>query len=88
MRAYSFQRMPFDPPTGFLTRPEAAKRFNRSQRALERDLNIAKLAEDEEVLAHYKLVTKDGKKQDAEDITTEMVKELQSDGFVPVWCVA
>ena len=28
--------MPIDPPAGFLTRPEAARQFNRSQRALER----------------------------------------------------
>ena len=79
--------MPIKPPTGFATRPEASKLFNRSQRQLERDLDVAYLAEDHEILCRYKLMTKDGQLRDAKDVTTQQVKQLQSDGMIPVWYV-
>lgn len=79
--------MPIKPPTGFATRPEASRLFNRSQRQLERDLDVACLAEDQEVLCRYMLMTKDGELRDAKDVTTQQVKQLQSDGMIPVWYV-
>jgi hypothetical protein len=74
-------------PSGFLTRPEAAKVYNRSQRALERDLDQALLAGDSDVLDHYKLVTKDGQIRDAHEVTVEAVKKLVYEGMTPVWYV-
>ena len=79
--------MPIKRPTGYVTRPEASKLFNRSQRQLERDLDVAYLAEDHEVLCRYKLMTKDGELRDAKDVTTQQVKQLQSDGMIPVWYI-
>ena len=78
--------MPIKPPPGFLTRAEATKQFNRSQRALERDLDVALTIENADVLCHYKLVTKDGLVRDAEDVSIEQVKELMAGGMVPTWC--
>ena len=74
-------------PTGFYTRPKAAKFFNRSQRSLERDLDIAYLAEDLDVLRNYKLVTKDNELRDATDVTTEQVEKLVQEGMTPIWIV-
>lgn len=44
--------MPIDIPAGYVTRPAAAETYNRSQRALERDLDVAILTQDEDVLVH------------------------------------
>ena len=79
--------MPIEPLTGYATRPEASKLFNRSQRQLERDLDVANLAEEDEVLSRFKLMTKDGEVRDAKDVTTQQVKKLQSEGMIPVWYV-
>jgi hypothetical protein len=79
--------MPIKLPEGFLTRPEAAKLYNRSQRALERELDPALAMHDEEILIHWKLLTKDGKVQEASEVTTEIVKQLVADGMTPTWCV-
>jgi hypothetical protein len=80
--------MPIDPPAGFLTRPEAARQFNRSQRALERDLNVALAIKDDASLVHWKLFTKDGVVRDGENVTAEIVKELVDTGMAPAWCIA
>lgn len=80
--------MPTDLPAGYLTRPEAARRYNRSQRALERDLNVALTIHDEESLSHWKLVTHDGKVRDGAAVTVEIVKDLVNDGMTPAWCIA
>jgi hypothetical protein len=80
--------MPIDPPAGFLTRPEAARQFNRSQRALERDLNVALAIKDDASLVHWKLFTKDGIVRDGENVTAEIVKELVDTGMAPAWCIA
>ena len=79
--------MPIKPPPGFVTRPQASTLYNRSQRALERDLNIAIATQDQEELAHWKLVTKDGTIRAAEDVTTEQVKQLVKGRETPAWCV-
>jgi hypothetical protein len=79
--------MPINPPSGFLTRPEAAKKYNRSQRALERDLDRALAMRDADVLLHWKLITKDGQIRGGGEITIEKVKELVGDGMTPAWCI-
>jgi len=79
--------MSVNPPDGFFTRPDAATRYNRSQRALERDLDQALATGDRAVLAHWKLVTKDGNVRGAKDVTTEQVKQLVQEGQTPAWCV-
>jgi hypothetical protein len=80
--------MTITPPDGFLTRPEASGLYNRSQRALERDLDAAQRTKDTEVLMHWRLLTKDGVIREAEDLEPAAVKQLQTDGLVPVWCVS
>jgi len=80
--------MPADPPTGYLTRPDASKKYNRSQRALERDLDSALSRQDEEQLVHWKLVTKDGQVRDGGAVTLDMVKDFVTGGMTPAWCVA
>jgi hypothetical protein len=77
-----------DLPDGFLTRPEAAKVYNRSQRALERDLEKALALQDQDSLTHWKLVTKGGEVQDALGMSTEQVDQLVAAGMVPTWCVS
>ena len=79
--------MPIKVPPGYVTRPVAPQFYNRSQRALERDLDIALATQEETVLSQWKLFTKDDKERDAREVTTELVKQLQSDGMVPTWCV-
>lgn len=79
--------MPAQPPEGCLTRPEAAKQFNRSQRALERDLNLAVSVGDAAVLDHWFLVTKDGALRRGADVETDEVKKLVTDGMTPTWYV-
>ena len=79
--------MAADPPADFLTRSEAARNYNRSQRALERDLDIALRVGDSDVLSHWKLFTKDGEVRAADQVTIELVKQLQIDGKIPVWYV-
>jgi hypothetical protein len=76
-----------EPPVGFTTRPEAPKLFNRSQRALERELEKAQAVQDKKVLQHWKLITKDGAIREGREVSTDDVKKLQSDGMVPTWCV-
>lgn len=76
-----------DPPAGFTTRPEAPNSFNRSQRALERELEKAQVVQDQKVLQHWKLITKDGVVRDGSEVTTDDVKKLQAEGMVPTWCV-
>ena len=80
--------MSIDAPTGYLTRPEAARKFNRSQRALERDLTVALAIKDDETLVHWKLFTKDGVVRNGESVTAEIVKELIDSGMAPAWCIA
>lgn len=79
--------MPNNHPIGFVTRPEAAKLYNRSQRALERDLDVALAIRDDEMLEHFRLVTKDGQIRHANDVVTEDVKRLISEGMSPAWLV-
>jgi hypothetical protein len=76
-----------DPLLGFCTRPDAAAAYNRSQRALERDLDSALRAGDAAVLSHWKLRTKDDEIRVASDVTIKLVKQLHSDGHLPVWYV-
>ncbi len=71
--------MTITPPKGFLTRPEASRLYNRSQRALERDLDAALRVRDKKLLVHWKLLTKDADTKAAEDIDIETVKKLQAD---------
>jgi hypothetical protein len=80
--------MTITPPKGFLTRPEASRLYNRSQRALERDLDAALRTKDIQVLQHWKLLTKEGVIERAQDVQAGAVKQLQIDGRVPVWCVS
>src|SRR4051794_32631727 len=80
--------MPIELPAGYLTRPEAARHFNRSQRALERDLNVALTIRDAELLSHWKLATQDGKVRDGATVTAEVVKDLVTAGMTPAWCIA
>jgi hypothetical protein len=80
--------MPIDAPNGFLTRPEAAKTYNRSQRALERDLDKAITSQDQDQLIHWKLITKEGQVRDGGDVDIGFVKQLVIDGMTPAWCVA
>ncbi len=75
-------------PDGYLTRPAASKVYNRSKRALERDLEDAYVAGDEDVLAAFQLVTNDGVKREAPAVTTDLVEQLKMDGKNPVWCVS
>jgi hypothetical protein len=79
--------MAVDIPNGYLTRPNAAKVFNRSKRALERDLEEAYKANDENVLEAFQLVTNDRQIRQAKEVTTELVERLKQDGKNPVWCV-
>lgn len=74
-------------PAGFITRPQAAKKFNRSQRTLERDVKDAYLANDDEVLSHYLVVTKNGTQIPALETSIEQVAELVHEGKSPVWLV-
>jgi len=76
-----------EPLAGFVTRPKASKAYNRSQRQLERDLQVAYAIGNPELLAHYKVATKDGEVHDAQDVTVEQVKHLVEQGKVPVWYV-
>ncbi|QDU42858.1 hypothetical protein Mal52_13270 [Symmachiella dynata] len=80
--------MSADPPAGYLTRPEASKRYNRSQRALERELDGALAQQDAKQLIHWKLVTKDGQIRDGGTVTSEAVKELVAEGMNPAWYVS
>lgn len=75
-------------PDGYLTRPAASKVYNRSKRALERDLEDAYVADDQDVLAAFQLVTNDRDKREARAVTTELVEQLKMDGKNPVWCVS
>jgi hypothetical protein len=75
-------------PSGYVTRSAAPRTFNRSKRALERDLDNAYRAVDEDVLVAFRLVTKDGVKREAREVTTELVEELKNDGMNPVWWVS
>lgn len=79
--------MPIDIPSGYLTRAEASKLYNRSQRALERDLDVALVTEDAESLRHWKLVTKDRQIREGQQVSTELVKQLFGEGMTPTWCV-
>ena len=79
--------MPSKPPEGCLTRPEAAKLFNRSRRALERDLDLALSMQDADVLDHWCLVTKDGEVRNATGVATNQVKQMVADGMTPTWFV-
>jgi hypothetical protein len=79
--------MPVRIPDGYVTRPAASKVYNRSKRALERDLDDAYTANDEDVLAAFQLVTNDDTKRGAREVTTELVEKLKKDGMNPVWCV-
>lgn len=74
-------------PPGYVTRPEAARAYNRSQRALERDVTDALARQDATILAHWKLVTKDGTILDPINVTTKQVDQLVAEGMVPTWCV-
>jgi len=80
--------MPIELPAGYVTRSEAPKKYNRSQRALERDLDVALAIQDQELLSYWKLITKDGVVRDGRDVTLEIVKELVANGMAPAWCVA
>ena len=79
--------MPIEPPAGYLTRPDAAKVYNRSCRALERGLDTALRTNDLDVLSHFKLMTKDGVVRDAKEVTIDGVKGLVAIGKTPVWYV-
>ena len=79
--------MPGNSLQGYVTRPQAAKRYNRSQRALERDITLALAIQDEDVLSHWKLATKDKHVFDAFSVTTKQVDELVEEGMVPTWHV-
>lgn len=79
--------MPVNIPDGFVTRPKASKLFNRSQRQLERDLEEASRTGNHEVLENFLVVTKDGTRYSAQDITTDQIKELGKKGMVPTWYV-
>ena len=76
-----------DIPSGYITRPNAAKLFNRAQRSLERDLEDAQINNKEDVLNAFQLVTDNGKVHEAQSLTPTRVKELQNEGLNPVWCV-
>lgn len=78
--------MPVKPPPGFITRPDAAKEYKRSERALQRDLRTAQSISDDDVLGHWILVTSDGKVRPAQSIKPGDVKKLQNDGMIPTWC--
>ncbi len=75
-------------PDGYVTRPAASKVYNRSKRALERDLEDAYVAGDDDVLAAFQLVTNDRVKREAPTVTTELVAQLKKDGKNPMWCVS
>lgn len=75
-------------PPNHLTRPAASKVYNRSKRALERDLEEAYKARDDNVLAAFKLVTNDGTIREATEVTTDLVEKLKMDGKNPTWCVS
>lgn len=79
--------MPVNIPDGFITRPKASKLYNRSQRQLGRDIEDAYLAGNYELLIHFKVITKDGTRYEARDITTAEIKELSKQGMVPTWYV-
>ena len=75
-------------PSDHLTRPAASKVYNRSKRALERDLEDAYVAGDENVLAAFKLITNDDVIREAKNVSTELVQQLKMDGKNPTWCVS
>jgi len=75
-------------PKGYLTRPIASKSYNRSKRALERDLEDAYVPGDEDVLAAFQLVTNDGVRRKADKVTTALVEQLKKDGKNPTWFVS
>jgi hypothetical protein len=80
--------MAIDVPTGYVTRPTAAKLYYRSQRSLERDLEEAYKQHNLEVLSAFKLVTNDQPPRNAIDVTTEMVESLKQNGNNPAWCIS
>jgi len=84
---FSSRLMKPEIPSGYYTRPRAAELFNRSQRSLERDLDLAQLAKDTNVLQNYKLITKDGQLREGTVVTTEEVNKLVEEGESPVWIV-
>ena len=82
-------------PSGFLTRPKAAKVYNRAKKSLERDLEEAQNENDLDVLRAYKLVANDGMVMDAVKVTElhspneqEFVDSLKFSGKNPAWCVS
>ena len=74
-------------PAGFITRPQAGKQYNRSQRQLERDVQEAYLTDNEETLSHFIVVTKDGEQILAKDTSPQQVTALVQEGNGPVWLV-
>ena len=73
------------PIAGHITKEAAAKRVQRSSRALGRDLTGALRTGDLDILQNWKLTTKDGTVHDGTDVTVDMVTQLRDDGFNPTW---
>lgn len=79
--------MAIDPPDGYVTRPTAARLYNRAQRSLERDLEEAYATGNDDVLSVFKLITNDNAVRDAQQVSTELVEQFKRDGKNPAWCV-
>lgn len=76
-------------PSGYVTRPAAERKYNRSARSLERDLDSARTSNDGEVLSAFMLCTNDGNIREAKDVTAEIVNELTKvERKNPTWVVS
>lgn len=75
-------------PKGFIARSKAVQNYNRSQRALQRDLDAALRTSDTALLESFRLVTKDSDVRSGTEVTIELVKSLTSKGMNPVWYVS
>lgn len=74
-----------DPLKGFLTKTQAAKKFNRHKSTITRGINAALRAQDDKVLDLCKVKTADGKIHDGNTVAPELLSKLHNDGLRPVW---
>ena len=78
-------RMADSPIPGYITKAEAARRYQRDLRTIGKDISAALALRNEEFLAHLKLRTKDGIERNSLDVEISDVVALRDEGMVPTW---
>ena len=80
--------MPQDPFTGFITRKEAAKLYNRNYKSLiEEDWKKAKQRGDRKTLNNFKLRRRTGDEVKGREVTTELIEWLRRKEGSPTWYI-